>query len=217
MNILWHGQACFEITATLAKNSQVKIVIDPYSEEIGLKLPKLAADIALATHSHYDHNNVRGVGGSPFIIDGPGEYEVKGVFIQGVHSWHDEKEGQERGSNTIYTIDVEEIRLCHLGDLGQSELSSEQLEKIGEVDILLMPVGGVYTIDAKVALKIMSQIEPKITIPMHYALPKLKVKIDGVDKFLKTIGVKAVEPLPKLSLKKKDLSEGTAKVVLLKP
>lgn len=217
MQIFWQGQSFFQIAALPAKNSQIRIVIDPYSEEIGLKLPKLDADIVLSTHSHYDHNNVKAVGGNPFIIEGPGEYEVKGVFAQGIHSWHDEKQGAERGGNTIYTIDVEELRLCHLGDFGQTELTSEQLEKIGDVDVLMIPVGGVYTIDAKGALKIMSQIEPKITIPMHYAIPKLKAKLEGVDKFLKAVGVKALEPEAKLSVKKKDISGEEAKIVVLKP
>lgn len=217
MQIFWQGHACFQIAATPAKNSQIRIVIDPYSEEIGLKLQKLEADIVLSTHSHYDHNNVKALGGNPFIVEGPGEYEVKGVFVQGIHSWHDEKQGAESGGNTIYTIDVEELRLCHLGDFGQAELSSEQLEKIGAVDVLMIPVGGVYTIDAKAAVKIMSQIEPKITIPMHYALPKLKAKLEGVDKFLKAVGIKALEPESKLSIKKKDISGEEAKIVVLKP
>ena len=224
MQIFWQGHACFQIAATPAKNSQIRIVIDPYSEDIGLKLPKLEADIVLSTHSHYDHNNVKAVQGpltgsgqAPFVVEGPGEYEVKGVFVQGIHSWHDEKEGALRGSNTIYTIDAEELRLCHLGDFGQAELTSEQLEKIGDVDVLMVPVGGVYTIDAKGAVKIITQIEPKITIPMHYALPKLKAKLEGVDKFLKAVGVKAIEPESKLSIKKKDISEEEAKIVVLKP
>lgn len=217
MTILWHGHACFQITAAPQKNSPVKIVIDPYSEEIGLRLPKLEADIVLTTHNHYDHNNVQQVAANPFVIEGPGEYEIKGVFVQGIHSWHDEKGGTERGSNTIYTIEAEELRLCHMGDFGQKELTSEQLEKIGDVDILMIPVGGVYTVDAPGALKVMSQIEPKITIPMHYALPKLKVRLHDVEKFLKAVGVKRLEPLPKLSLKKKDVSEEEAKIIVLNP
>lgn len=217
MQIIWHGQACFQITAIPQKNSQIRIIVDPYSEEIGLKLPKLEADIVLITHKHYDHNNLKAVQGNPFLIEGPGEYEAKGAIFQGVHSWHDEKEGAERGSNTIYTIDVEEMRICHLGDFGQKELTSEQLDKIGEIDILMIPVGGVYTIDAKAAVKIMSQIEPKITLPMHYSVPKLKVKLEGLDKFLKTIGVKSIAPEPKLSIKKKDISEEEAKIIVLRP
>jgi len=195
------------------------IVIDPFSEEIGLKLPKLEADILLTSHNHPDHNNVRGIGGAPFLISGPGEYEIKEVYIQGIHSWHDEEGGQKLGENTIYTIEVEDLKLCHLGGFGQRELSASQLEKIGNVDILMIPVGGVSTIDSKVAQKIISQIEPKIIIPMHYELPRLKAKakLEGLDKFLKIMGVKQIEPLNKLLIKKKDLSEEEMRIVVLKP
>lgn len=217
MNIIWHGQACFQIIAQPAKNSQVRIIIDPYSEEIGLKLPKLEADIVLTTHSHHDHNNIKAIAGNPFLIEGPGEYEIKGIFTQGIPSWHDQEQGAKRGANTIYAIEAEAIRICHLGDFGQAELSSEQLEKIGNVDILMLPVGGVYTIDAESAAKVMSQIEPKITIPMHYSLPKLKVKLEPLDKFLKIVGIKSVEPLSKLSIKKKDIPEEESKIIVLKP
>ena len=217
MQIIWNGQSCFHII----KNNQAKIVIDPFDEQIGLRVPKLEADVLLITHSHYDHNNKKAItsplaGHPPFIIEGPGEYEAKGIFFQGVHSWHDEKEGTERGENTIYTIKAEGLRLCHLGDFGQRELSEEQLEVIDEVDILMVPVGGKYTIDAKGAQKVISQIEPKIVIPMHYQIPKLKIKLDGLDFFLKAMGAKSIEPQTKLIIKKKDLTEGM-KIVVLKP
>lgn len=217
MNIIWHGQSCFEIIAAPAKNSQVKIVIDPFSEEIGLRVPKLEADVLLISHSHYDHNNIKAVLANPFLISSPGEYEIKNVYIQGIASFHDNSQGRERGVNTIYTIEAEDLRLCHLGDLGQKELTEEQLEKIGEVDILMIPVGGIYTISAKEAIKIMSQIEPKITIPMHYQIPKLKLKLDDCDKFLKSLGIKKLEPLAKFSIKKKEISPEEAKIVVLKP
>ncbi|MDI6602522.1 MAG: MBL fold metallo-hydrolase [Patescibacteria group bacterium] len=222
MNIFWHGQSCFEIITTPAKNSQVRIVIDPFSGEIGLRVPKLEADILLVSHSHYDHNNIKAVSPHtsifpPFLISGPGEYEIKNVFIQGIDSWHDNCRGQERGENTIYTIEAEDLKLCHLGDLGQKELTEEQLEKIAEVDILMIPIGGTYTISAKEALKIMSQIEPKIIIPMHYFLPKLKIKLDGLDKFLKLLGIKSITSENKLSIKKKDISSEEAKIIVLKP
>ncbi len=110
------------------------------------------------------------------MIEEPGEYEVKDIFIQGIPSFHDEEEGKKRGQNTIYTIEAEGIRLCHLGDLGQKELNSDQLEKIGDIDILMVPVGGVYTINSKGAAKIISQIEPRLIIPMHYHIPRLKIK-----------------------------------------
>ena len=217
MQIIWHGQSCFQIVVSRGKNGQATIVVDPFSEEIGLRPPKMEADILLITHDHCDHNNVKAVSGSPFLISGPGEYEVKEVFIQGVPAFHDNSQGKERGQTTIYVIEAEDLRVCHLGDIGQKELTSEQLEKIGEVDILMIPAGGVYTIDGKDALKIMSQIEPKIIIPMHYSLPKLKVKLDDLDKFLKAAGIRKIEPLPKLTIKKKDLSEGEVKIVVLKP
>jgi len=222
MQIIWQGQSCFQIITAHNKNEQVFIVIDPFSEEIGLRVPKLEADVLLITHNHPDHNNVKAVQSrngrqSPFLISGPGEYEVKEVYIQGIPSWHDEKNGKERGESTIYTIEAEDLKLCHLGDLDQKELTGEQLEKIGDVDVLMVPVGGVDTISAKEALKIMSQIEPKITIPMHYQIPKLKLKLDGVDKFLKALGIKKIEPQNKLTIKKKDISSEEAKIIVLKP
>ena len=217
MQIIWHGQSCFQIISSQGKNSHVNIVVDPFDEEIGLRLPKLEADIVLVTHQHHDHNNVKAVSGNPFLVSGPGEYEVKEAFIQGISSFHDALGGKERGNNTIYTIDVEDIKICHLGDLGQKELTSEQVEKIGDVDILMIPVGGVYTISAKEAVKIMSQIEPNIIIPMHYQIPKLKIKLEGLDKFLKTMGIKKIDASPKLTIKKKDISPEEAKIIILKP
>jgi len=215
MQIIWHGQSCFQIITSQGKNNQVSIVIDPFSEDIGLKLPKLEADVLLVTHQHYDHNNVKAVGGNPFLVQGPGEYEIKEVFVQGISSFHDSSLGKEKGTNTVYTIEAEDLKLCHLGDLGQKELQPEQIEKIGEVDILMIPVGGVYTISAKEAVKIMSQIEPSIIIPMHYQLPKLKIKLDGLDKFFKVMGIKKLDSLSKLSIKKKDISPEEAKIIVL--
>ncbi|MDO8436250.1 MAG: MBL fold metallo-hydrolase [bacterium] len=217
MNIIWYGQSCFQITSGQGKGNNVNIITDPYDETIGLKLPKLEAEILCISHNHRDHNNVKAVFGKPFLIAGPGEYEIKGVFVQGIPSSHDEVLGKERGENTIYTIEAEGIRLCHLGDFGQKELSEDQLEKIGEVDILIIPVGGVYTISAKEAVRVMSQIEPPIIIPMHYQLPKLKEKLDDVDKFLKAMGIKRVEPLSKFSIKKKDILQEEAKIIVLTP
>lgn len=175
----------------------------------------------LSTHGHEDHNNIKGVKSvSPdgaFVITGPGEYEVKDIEIQGIASFHDEKQGKERGQNTIYKIVAEDIRICHLGDIGQAELTAEQVERIGDTDILFVPVGGVYTVDARGALKIVNQIEPRIVIPMHYMLPGLRFKLDKVDEFLKEMGVKNIEPQNKLSLKAKDLSSEETKVVVLTP
>lgn len=219
MQMIWNGQSCFQISAGQGKGNQVNIVIDPFDETLGLRLPKLEADILLVSHDHHDHNNAKAVLGSPFLISGPGEYEIKEIFIQGIPSFHDDSGGKERGQNTIYVVEAEEMRLCHLGDFGQKELTPEQVEQIGEIDVLMIPVGGVYTISAKEAVKIMSQIEPSLTIPMHYQIPKLKLKskLDGVEGFLKAMGVKSLEPLNKLIIKKKDISEEEAKIIVLNP
>lgn len=216
MQISWKGQACFHIIAQGLGHEQVKLVIDPFDPSIGLKMPSIDADIVLSTHDHPDHNNIKACGAA-FAICGPGEYEIKDIAIQGIPSWHDEKEGKERGKNTIYVIEAEGIRLCHLGDIGQAELTSEQVSKIGNVDILFVPVGGVYTIAAKGASKIVNQIEPRIVIPMHYLLPNLKFKLDKVDEFLKEMGVKNAEAQNKLTLKLRDLPSEEMKVVLLTP
>src|SRR3989344_7747101 len=197
--ITWAGQSCFQISVSNSRDHSADIVIDPFDEETGLKVPNFSADILLVTHDHHDHNNVRAVKGTPFLIDGPGEYEVKEVFIKGIPAFHDDKEGKEKGDNTIYTIEAEGLRFCHLGDLGQKQLTDEQLEKIDSVDVLMIPVGGEgYTISSAEASKIISQIEPKIVIPMHYALPKLKIKLDEVSKFLKAMGKPGVQPVDNL-------------------
>lgn len=216
MQIFWHGQSFFEILTNVGKEG-VKIVIDPFSKELGLKLPKVEADLLLISHDHYDHNNKEVVMGNYFLVDQPGEYEIKGVFVNAILSFHDNKEGKEKGKNLIFLLEVEDLRVCHLGDFGQKELENEQLERIGEVDILMIPVGGKYTISAAEAIKIMSQIEPRITIPMHYALPGLKVKLDPVEKFLRALGIKSLEPEKKLIVKKEMLSSEEAKIFLLSP
>ena len=218
MNINWYGQSCFQISSNQGKNNHVSTLIDPFEESIGLRLPrKLEADVVLITHNHFDHNNVKAVSGQPFVASSPGEYDIKGIFIQGIPAFHDNVQGKERGRTTIYTIEAEEIKLCHLGDLGQKELTAEQLDKIGDVDILMLPIGGFFTIDAQEAVKIMAQIEPKIIIPMHYRIPNLNIKLDGLDKFLKIVGVKKNEPLSKFSIKAKDLPKEEVKIIVLQP
>lgn len=219
MQIAWKGQACFQITSLQGNKEQVKILIDPFEDSLGLKLPPQEADLVLVTHSHFDHNNVKAAKGEPFLIDSPGEYEVKGVFVQGIKTFHDDVQGKERGLNTVYTVAAEGITLCHMGDFGQKELTPEQVEKIGQVDVLMIPVGGTYTINGKESGKIISQIEPRIIIPMHYALPRLKVKLAPVEEFLRAMGKKGLQPQAKLALKEKDVAgeREEAEIVVLKP
>ena len=211
MVINWYGQSCFKIIA-----NALTIVTDPFAKNIGLRPPAFAADIVCVSHQHEDHNNISAIGGEPFVVDGPGEYEIKGISILGVESFHDQKQGQERGLNTIYLIESEEIRLCHLGDFGQEKLSDEQLEALGGVDILFVPVGGKTTIDASTAAALVNQLEPKLVVPMHYKLPDLKVELDSADKFLKELGAPSKELVDKITLKKKLLPEST-EVVMMKP
>lgn len=217
MLISWLGQACFQIT-TQGSNGEGKIVIDPY-KDIGLKLPRnLAADLVLKTHDHYDHAEVGAVvpvaDGQQLVITGPGEYESHGVMVYGIPAWHDNSQGEERGAVTMYVLESERIKVAHLGDVGQKELSEQQLEQLGKVDILMIPVGGVYTVDATGAMSLIQQIEPRVVIPMHYAVPGLTVKLDGVEKFLKAWGGKAPEPVEKWKIVKKDLpAEDTQLVV----
>lgn len=210
MKITWHGHSCFKI---VTKNTI--IVTDPFGKDIGLKPLRCEANIVTISHDHYDHNNFSTLKGSPFIADSPGEYELKEIAILGVTSFHDTKEGEERGLNTIFIMKAEDIRICHLGDLGQKELTSEQLEKLGEIDILMIPIGGVYTIDSERAVAIINQIEPKIVLPMHYKVPGLNMKLQGLNVFSKEIGTKE-EKVDQLVIKKKDLGKEETRVITMK-
>ncbi|MCD6283747.1 MBL fold metallo-hydrolase [bacterium] len=213
MTITYYGHSCFKITN---HGGHITIVTDPFDKKIGLKPPRISADIVTISHFHHDHDNVKTIGGEPFIVDGPGEYEIKGIKIKGVDSFHDDNKGKERGLNTIYVMEVDGIKVCHLGDLGQKHLFNSQVEELSQVDVLMIPVGGVYTINGKEAIEIINQIDPKVVIPMHYLLPKLTIKLDPLDKFLREIGLSSVKPVDKLTLKKKDLKEGEARVIVMK-
>lgn len=210
MTISWYGQSCFKITGAAG---QITIITDPFSKEIGLNPPRGNADIVTVSHDHYDHNNVKSLSGEPFVIDSPGEYEIKSVKMKGILSFHDAK---EKESNTIYIMEVDKIKICHLGDLGQNQLTDEQVEKIGQVDVLLIPVGGKYTINVSQAVKVVEQIEPRIVIPMHCKLSGLKISLDDASKFLKEFDIEKKAAVNKLTLKKKDLTGKEMEVVAMK-
>lgn len=189
MEITFFGHACFRL-----KGKSGVLVVDPFAENMG-KLPKdVSADIVAVTHQHPDHNYIKPFAGA-FVVDGPGEYEVKGISVVGVASFHDDKGGAERGNNTIYVFEIDSLRLAHLGDLGH-KLTQEQLAEMGPVDVVMVPVGGKYTIDPKTASEVVKQIDPWIVIPMHYK--QINPDLAGVEDFLKEMGKPDIQPVPKL-------------------
>ncbi|MBW6440652.1 MBL fold metallo-hydrolase [Patescibacteria group bacterium] len=215
MNITWYGQSCFKL-----QSKDVSLILDPFDKKIGLRPPFGSADIITISHDHYDHNNYKIIKGEPFVIDSEGEFEIKKVFIRGIEACHDNQKGVDRGFNIIYVIEMEDINICHLGDLGQEFLSNNQLEKIGKIDILFIPIGGVFTIDWNSASNIISQIDPRIIIPMHYKLPGVTgdlKKLDDNEKFCKEHGISSKDIMEKFSIRKKDLPQEDAKVIVFKP
>lgn len=212
MDISWLGHASFKI-----KGKTASLVTDPYGEKTGLKFPKVEVDIVTISHDHYDHNAPDLVEGKPFVINGPGEYEIKGINIVGVPSFHDVKKGEERGKNILYNARVDGVGVAHLGDLGQDELTSAQIEALGNVDILMIPVGAIYTIDAATAAKIISQLEPSIIIPMHYLDKDSSLtELEPVDKFLKEMGREEIQPVKKITISKDRLPEEPQVILLEK-
>lgn len=214
MNITWYGQSCFKL-----QSKDVVLITDPFDKKIGLKPPFGAGDIVTISHNHCGHNNFEVVKNNPFVIDGAGEYEIKKITVRGINSFHDSLEGKERGNNIIYIIEMEDLKICHLGDFGQKNFTNGQLEKIGQIDILFVPIGGISTIDWKLASTIINQIEPRITIPMHYKISGLTgdlAKIDTAENFCKEYGISAKDAVEKLNIKKKDLPQDETKVVLMK-
>lgn len=208
MTISWYGHSCFKIEV-----KEGSILTDPFSKDIGLKPPRIKDDLVLVTHQHYDHNNVEDAPPQAMLINGPGEYEKNGIYIKGILSYHDKQQGKERGLNTIYILKAEDIKICHLGDFGQDKFEGHQLDDIGDVDILMIPVGGKYTIDYKEAVELIGLIEPKIIIPMHYKVKGLDVDIESEDKFVKELGL-TPEKVDKFKIVKKNLPVEEMKLVL---
>jgi len=203
MEISWLGHSCFRI-----RGRQATVITDPYSPELGYSLGKPTARIVTVSHQHPGHSYVQGVGGEPRLVRGSGEYEISGVLIIGIATFHDADKGGKRGKNTVYLMEVDEVSVCHLGDLGHV-LTNEQAEQVDNVDVLLLPVGGVSTIDAPMAAEVVRQLEPKAVVPMHYRTEALKRELAPVERFLKEMGLKEVTSEPKLSFTKASLPVST--------
>jgi len=185
MKIKWYGHAAFLITS----DEGTKIIIDPYEPgafggQLSYGKIKDQADIVLTSHDHADHNYTQDLPGTPQVVKGSGSKTLKGISMKGVPTYHDPSQGSERGANTIFTIKINNIQLCHLGDLGHL-LSDKELAEIGPVDILLIPVGGFFTIDPREATRVAEQIKPRILIPMHFKTGKCGFSIAPVEDFLK--------------------------------
>jgi len=209
MELTWLGHACFRI-----RGRDATVLTDPCPKDTGYAIGKQTANIVTLSHDHPDHSNVAAVSGSPRVIAGPGEYEVGGVLISGVRTYHDAHSGVELGKNTAYLIEIDGVRICHLGDIGHVP-TQDQIEELSGADILLIPVGGHTTIDAAAAAKTVSLLEPRVVVPMHYATPALKERrLDGIERFLKELGLKSVQPEPKIAVNRGGISGETRTVVL---
>jgi L-ascorbate metabolism protein UlaG (beta-lactamase superfamily) len=203
MKIKWYGHASFLITA----DSGTKIITDPYEPggydgALSYGSPPDEADIALVSHDHPDHNYVQGLKGSPEVVKGSGSHTVSGIVFKGITTYHDTSGGKDRGESTIFCFTVDGIKLCHLGDLGHT-LNTKDIEQIGEVDVLMIPVGGYFTIDAEVATAVMNSLKPRLVIPMHFKTEKCDFPITTVDDF-----VRAKDKVTILSTSEIELSQG---------
>ena len=215
MIIQYYGHSCFKISAKPLGRGQeeVSIFLDPFDRETGLRPPQGQADLALVSHQHHDHNNVQSLKGNPTVIDIPGEYSFKGISVIGIPSFHDT---DRKMANTIFILEAEEMRICHLGDLG-IELDQKDLELIDGVDVLMIPIGGKYTIDAKKAVDLIKKIEPAIIIPMHYKIEGSTIDIDSEKKFCNEIGNCSREKVSRINIKKKDLEEKVMETIVMNP
>ncbi len=209
MIITYHGHSCFKL-----KGKRGTVVTDPFDSYVGFSLPAMNADIITVSHQHKDHNAIGKVKGtdahsSPFIIDAPGEYEVGGISVFGDRFYHDNSKGVERGESIAFTILLDDLKICHLGDLGH-QLSDDQVARIGVVDVLFVPVGGTFTLNPEQAMQVVRTIDPSIVIPMHYRLPEHDEKVFGdlktLEDFAKEYGANPV-PEAKLLVEKERLPE----------
>ncbi|HSS62533.1 MAG TPA: MBL fold metallo-hydrolase [Candidatus Limnocylindrales bacterium] len=211
MDVTWLGHGCFRL-----RGRGAAVVTDPYPPTIGLKLSRMDAEVVTVSHAHENHSYTQVVRDGAYEIHGPGEYEVAGVSVIGIPTYHDAEKGASHGRNTVYLIEVDDVRVCHLGDLGH-KLDDAEAEAVASPDVLLVPVGGRTAINAAQAAEVVRQLEPRYVVPMHYSIPGLKLQLDPIDRFLKEMGVAASEPQPKLTVQKSSGADYETKVVVLEP
>lgn len=212
MDLTWYGHACFRL-----RGKRAAVVTDPYPSTLSGRAPRLEADVVTISHPSPNHNFAQDVGGNPYRVAGPGEYEIQDVTVLGLDSRQVAPAGTEARRaphNTIYLIDLDDVRICHLGDLGQA-LDDGLQERIGDVDVLLVPVGGHNALGAAQGAEVVRRLEPRYVVPMHYGLPQLKVDLEPLEPFLKEMGLTSVEPQNRLNVQASASGEGEMKVVVL--
>jgi L-ascorbate metabolism protein UlaG (beta-lactamase superfamily) len=212
VEITWLGHSCFRL-----RDRAATVVTDPYGKDLGLNLVRVRADIVTVSHDADDHNYVKGVKGDFQVLTGPGEYEVSSVFVTGLELRGDRKarkESAEQPRNTVFLFEFDDLTVCHLGDLNIVPTQAQVEEALGEVDVLLIPVGGGETLTASQAAEVVSLLEPHVVVPMHYHVPDSTLKLDSVNKFLKEMGLDKVAPQEVLKVSRGSLLEETQVVVL---
>jgi len=211
MDITWFGHSCFRL-----RDRAVSVVTDPYGKDVGLILPRVRADLVTISHDADDHNYAKGVKSGFKTLTGPGEYEVSGVFVTGLELRGERKKGKEPDKlrNTVFLFEFEDLTICHLGDLDQVPSQAQVEETLGEVDVLLVPVGGGESLNAAQASEVVSLLEPHIVIPMHYKVKGSPLKLDPVTKFLKEMGLDEVPTQETLKVSHSSLPEETQIVLL---
>ncbi|OGZ43593.1 MAG: hypothetical protein A2756_04760 [Candidatus Ryanbacteria bacterium RIFCSPHIGHO2_01_FULL_48_27] len=207
MVITYHGLSCFKL-----QSGETVLVVDPFSKNSGLTPPRFQADVVISTNQSENHANIETIAGDPFQIVNPGEYEIKGIYIQGVTTRNGSTD-----ANTAYIIEWDGMRLCHLGNIRKKDITEELKEAIGTPDVLFVPVGGAEALEPEEAAALTNQIEPRVVIPMHYKIKGLDISLKGPEKFIKELGVDEPKPEDRFTFKKKDLPQDTTKLVILEP
>jgi L-ascorbate metabolism protein UlaG (beta-lactamase superfamily) len=208
LDVTWLGQSCFRL-----RGKSAAVVTDPFPPALGPKL-RLEGNLVTVSHPHENHSHVQCVKDA-YVVEGPGEYEVAGVTVRGLPTYHDGQQGAEHGRNTVYVIELDEVRVCHLGDLGHT-LDDRALETIGNVDVLLVPVGGGQALDGAKAAEVCRQVDPRYVVPMHFGHPALRTELAPVERFLKEMGVPESEAQTRLTVQASS-AEAETKVVVLEP
>jgi L-ascorbate metabolism protein UlaG (beta-lactamase superfamily) len=208
LEIVWLGHSCFRI-----KGKETNLVTDPFPKNLGYSPVRVAADVVTVSHSHPGHSYVEGVSGEPKVIRRPGEYEIGNVLINGFITFHDDEHGKKLGKNIVYLMEIDQVMVCHLGDLGHI-LTPDQVGELSGVEVLLVPVGGKSTLDGAAAAQTVRLLEPRLVIPMHFKTPATTRDLEPVDRFLKEMGLKDPEPQAKLAVTKSNLPANTQVVLL---